>query len=292
MSEKVFWGTGSAEGIPNPLCGCPACEKARKLKGKNIRSRSSFRLSEDILLDFGPDLVCQAQKNGGDLMKLRHVLITHTHYDHFSAFALCQFAGSLMPPKEPVAFYFTEEAYEMTDYLCRDEMLLRNGFRETLKSGTIRFEKLEFFQKRKIGDYIVTPVPGRHPGSTEKRSANYLFEDEQGKTLYYGTDTGYYFPETIDFLKDHPVNTLITECTWDDNWPRNPETDKHLSLTTLKELLKALTVQGALGSFSKVYVTHISHSHRRTHEELEDFIKGWTDLPFEIHIAYDGMEIN
>ena len=146
MPEKVFWGTGSAEGIPNPLCKCPACEKARKMKGKNIRSRSSFRLSEDILLDFGPDLVTQAQRNGGDLMKLRHVLITHTHYDHFSAFALCQFAGSYIPPKEPVAFYFTEEAYEMADYLCHDEMLLRNGFRETLESGTIRFEKLKFFE--------------------------------------------------------------------------------------------------------------------------------------------------
>lgn len=292
MFEKVFWGTGSAEGIPNPLCKCPACEMARKRKGKNIRSRSSFRLSEDILLDFGPDLVSQAQKNGGDLTGLRHVLITHTHYDHFSAFALCQFAGSYVLPKEPVTFYFTEQAYEMTDYICHDEMLLRNGFRETLESGAVLFEKLKFFEERKIGDYIVTPLPGRHLGSTESRSANYLFEDAEGKTLYYGTDTGYYFPETIDFLKDHPVNTLITECTWDDNWPWNTEKDKHLSLGALKELLKILTEKGALGSFSKVYVTHISHNHRRSHEELEDFMTGWTEFPFKIHIAYDGMEIN
>nr|MDE6930016.1 hypothetical protein [Lachnospiraceae bacterium] len=66
---------------------------------------------------------------------------------------------------------------------------------------------------------------------------------------------------------------------------------KHLSLGTLKDLLMVLSGQGTLGSFSRVYVTHISHSHKRTHEELEDFMLGWTEFPFKIHIAYDGMEI-
>ena len=148
--EKIFWGTGSAEGLPNPVCGCLACERARKLKGKNIRGRSSFQVSKDVLLYFGPDFVSQAQKNGGDLMELRHVLVTHTHYDHFSSFALCQFAGSFILPTAPVTFYFTEEAYEMANYLCHDEMLLHNGFQETLESGAIRFEQLKFFEKRKI----------------------------------------------------------------------------------------------------------------------------------------------
>ena len=46
------------------------------------------------MIDFGPDFVAQTQKYSDDMMKLQHVLITHTHYDHLSSFALCQFAGS------------------------------------------------------------------------------------------------------------------------------------------------------------------------------------------------------
>lgn len=280
--EKIFWGTGSAEGLPNPVCGCLACERARKLKGKNIRGRSSFQVSKDVLLDFGPDFVSQAQKNGGDLMELRHVLVTHTHYDHFSSFALCQFAGSFILPTAPVTFYFTEEAYEM---------LLHNGFQETLESGAIRFEQLKFFEKRKIGNYVVIPLPGRHFGSVETRSANYLFQLPEGDVLYYGTDTGYYFPDTINFLKEYQINQLITECTWDEKHPCNLETDKHLSLLALRKLLGVLEEQGTLGRFSEVYLTHISHSHTRSHEELEKLVNNWTEFPFKVCIAYDGMKI-
>ena len=289
--EKIFWGTGSAEGLPNPVCGCLACERARKLKGKNIRGRSSFQVSKDVLLDFGPDFVRQAQKNGGDLMELRHVLVTHTHYDHFSSFALCQFAGSFILPTAPVTFYFTEEAYEMANYLCHDEMLLHNGFQETLESGAIRFEQLKFFEKRKIGNYVVIPLPGRHFGSVETRSANYLFQLPEGDVLYYGTDTGYYFPDTINFLKEYQINQLITECTWDEKHPCNLETDKHLSLLALRKLLGVLEEQGTLGRFSEVYLTHISHSHTRSHEELEKLVNNWTEFPFKVCIAYDGMKI-
>ena len=50
-----FYGTGAAEGIPNPFCGCYLCEYARKHGGKDVRTRSMFRLTPNICIDMGPD---------------------------------------------------------------------------------------------------------------------------------------------------------------------------------------------------------------------------------------------
>ncbi|WP_200915571.1 hypothetical protein [Margalitia shackletonii] len=36
-----FLGTAAAEGIPNPHCTCNTCTEARRLGGRNIRSRTS-----------------------------------------------------------------------------------------------------------------------------------------------------------------------------------------------------------------------------------------------------------
>ena len=130
---KMFWGTGSAEGLPNPVCGCLACERARKLKGENIRSRSSFQVSKDILLDFGPDFVSQAQKNGGDLMELRHVLVTHTHYDHFSSFALCQFAGSLYYQQSRLRFILQKRPTRWQIIFVRIKCFYTTGFKKLWK---------------------------------------------------------------------------------------------------------------------------------------------------------------
>lgn len=288
MYEKKFWGTGSAEGMPNPMCNCPTCRAARKIRGKNVRSRSIFRLSQDILVDFGPDVVSQAQKYGGDLTDLAHILITHTHYDHLSAFALCQLAGVKQFRETPVTIYFTEDAFKMKEQLCNDKLLLNNGFREVLDKKQINFEQLFFFQEKKIGNYNVVPLPGRHPGSIEKKSANFLFKDSMGKISYYAVDTGYYYPETIDYLKDFTLSALITECTWGENM--EGEDAKHLTLHSLKKLLEELDKQGTLNVFSKVYLTHISHGHTMLHEEIEAYVNSWR-FPFEIRVAYDGLEI-
>ena len=84
MDEKMmlFLGTGAAEGIPTPFCRCRVCENARKKGGKEVRMRSGFRVSRELLIDFGPDLFAGCVKTGTDLYDLKYLLITHTHEDH------------------------------------------------------------------------------------------------------------------------------------------------------------------------------------------------------------------
>ena len=83
----IFYGTGAAEGVPSPFCDCPMCNYAREHGGKDVRKRSCFRLGRNIMIDMGPDIFTQALQYGS-MCDIEHVLITHTHDDHFDFTAL------------------------------------------------------------------------------------------------------------------------------------------------------------------------------------------------------------
>ena len=47
-----YLGTAAAEGIPAIFCDCKTCQKARKLGGKEIRTRSQAIIDDRLLIDF------------------------------------------------------------------------------------------------------------------------------------------------------------------------------------------------------------------------------------------------
>ena len=59
-----FLGTSAGEGIPDPFCTCPICENARRVGGKELRTRSSFLLDEETIIDLGADYFAQARDHG------------------------------------------------------------------------------------------------------------------------------------------------------------------------------------------------------------------------------------
>ena len=69
-------GSSAAEGFPALFCECPACRRARKAGGKNIRSRVCLRIDEDILIDLPPDSLGQAHRAGFSLASIQHLLIS------------------------------------------------------------------------------------------------------------------------------------------------------------------------------------------------------------------------
>ena len=89
MSMKLqYIGTGAAEGFPGMFCRCGACERARKLKGRNIKTRSCAMVNDSVLIDLSPDLYAQSLNLDLELWKVRDLVITHTHADHFDPFFL------------------------------------------------------------------------------------------------------------------------------------------------------------------------------------------------------------
>lgn len=78
-----FLGTAAAEGVPNVFCRCDTCLQSRKLGGKNVRTRASVILDDTWKFDYSADSQMQALRDDIDLGQIEHLLVTHTHYDHF-----------------------------------------------------------------------------------------------------------------------------------------------------------------------------------------------------------------
>lgn len=81
--EIQYLGTAAAEGLPALFCGCEICNQARKAGGKEVRTRTQSLIDNKILIDFPPDTYTHAISYGLELGQIGHLLVTHSHMDHF-----------------------------------------------------------------------------------------------------------------------------------------------------------------------------------------------------------------
>ncbi|MBN2220483.1 MAG: MBL fold metallo-hydrolase, partial [Kosmotogaceae bacterium] len=78
----LFLGTAAYEGHPNVFCDCDNCRKVREAGPDNFRLTSAVLVNDDLLIDFGPNIMAGAQKTESTLFDVRTLLITHSHSDH------------------------------------------------------------------------------------------------------------------------------------------------------------------------------------------------------------------
>ena len=76
-------GSAAAEGFPALFCTCPICAKARENGGKDIRRRTTYIVGQSVMVDFGPDAYHSMIAFGLDYAPLHHLLISHSHQDHW-----------------------------------------------------------------------------------------------------------------------------------------------------------------------------------------------------------------
>src|SRR6266542_3042500 len=90
-------GTGSAEGWPGLFCGCDVCRNSRKLRGKNLRSRTSALIDGELKIDLPPDTHHHALTQGLDMSAVKHLLFTHGHDDHCAGYELQYLSWMFVP---------------------------------------------------------------------------------------------------------------------------------------------------------------------------------------------------
>lgn len=196
-----FLGTAAAEGWPGLFCQCDACERARRHGGKNIRTRSSCLIDEKYMIDFSADTYMHVLRNGIDLSKIEHLIITHSHEDHF-------YPQDLMMRRQP--FAYMDEITPLIIYgndavqRCFDAV---NGDR---RDDVLIFHQVHAYEPFQAGQVIVTPLLADH--DPKERCLIYIIE-LNGKKLLYGHDSGYFPEPTWEALKGHRFDGVVLDCT-------------------------------------------------------------------------------
>ncbi|OAS14749.1 MBL fold metallo-hydrolase [Paenibacillus oryzisoli] len=283
-----FYGTSAAEGIPNPFCSCSVCNNAREVGGAEIRRRSMFRINEEMCIDLGADSFQQAMEYG-DFTKLQHVLVSHTHEDHFNYMMMNVRNMAIERLKEPLHFYLTDKAYDIVDFYRQSRPIMKGMTADLEARGIVAFHKLAFNETVTIDGMDVTPLRGNHKGNMGENCANYLIQQLDGTKLFYGVDTGWYLPDAFKELENTSLDVLISECTFGLTTGRGLHPNGHLDAFSCMELFRKLLEQGTLHANSRIYLTHINHF-TSTHGDLV----GWfqeQQFPCPITVAWDGMKI-
>lgn len=267
-----FLGTAASEGIPNPFCKCDICEKVRIQKGKDIRTRSSVIIDDLMQIDIAPEFSYQIMRENIDMTKIKDILFTHTHPDHFNVGDLysrmINFGFNIT---HPLHIYGNDRAINGCLNVLQDYSSERFVFNVAIPFQTITTSS----------GYEVTPLLANHA----KWEFCYIYLIEKsGKTMLYGHDSGY-FPEfTWQWLKNSgkKIDLAIFECTY--GYRDNEKTNNHMSIETVLSAQKRMIKDDIFHENTALLTSHHSHSCGFMHDDLVEIFK-----PYKIEVAFDGL---
>jgi len=248
----TFLGSGTSQGVPIIACSCDVCNSLNP-KDKRLRSSVLIQLADkNIVVDTGPDF--RQQMLNCKIKHLDAILFTHAHRDHLAG--LDDIRGFNYIMKQAIDVY------------CED-----------IVEAAI---KKEFFYAFTEPKYPGVPEMNLHTITSQPFS---LFNTQiepirvfhyklpvlgfKINNFVYITDANRIEEQEIEKIKGCDVLVL--------NALRR---EHHISHFTLQE---AIDMSKRIGA-KQTYFTHISHQ-LGFHDEVEN------ELPNNIHLAYDGQEI-
>lgn len=276
-----YLGTAAAERIPGMFCDCPVCRRALEKGGKNIQSQSQALINDRLLIDFSGDTWHHFMAMGKTLWDIGHVLITHSHVDHFTfeSFALRTGSNAKNFTHEKLRFYTSPGVIDRLWECLR----VRGNKKLDKIPERIEFVPIEYYKPFTVEGITVTPLPAEHAG--DEQAFLYLLESG-GKTLFYGNDTGFFGPHIDDWLvanRKH-IDLMSLDCTKGDN----PFTYKtHMSMEEGSAIAARFAQKGLVDENTLRYFTHFSHNCGMIRDELAAVAKE----KYGFQCTYDGCEV-
>jgi phosphoribosyl 1,2-cyclic phosphate phosphodiesterase len=273
MRVKVL-GSGASEGFPAIFCNCDSCRKARDAGGKNIRTRSQFYVDDDLMIDFGDDTFYHSLKENINLSKMKYLLITHSHIDHFNP-TIFRYRGGFYATvllENILNVYSTPSVKEIYDQMERGKPM------DEVKNK-IEFNTPTEFMPFSNDDYKVHTLLAKH--MKDEKCYMYVVE-KGGRRVLFGTDSGYYPDETFEYLKDMRLDLVFLDCTF--GFTSYGIDSNHMGFSENLEV-KERFYKNKTADDSTVFVSHhFTHVCNSTHEELCDELEKHGFMA-----SYDGM---
>ena len=264
-------GSAASEGWPALFCTCEPCREARRLGGKDIRRRTSYRLGEQIQIDWGPDTYAACVAHGLDMSTLTDLVITHAHGDHFTP-------GELWYRRE--GFSQVPEDHVLTVRGSRPvEIALRMTCPEDVEYR-LAFQLLTPYQDAMLpGGVTLMPFPAAHAEGLD--ALNFILR-VGGRLLLIANDTGWWAEEVWEFLGGYQFDVVVMDCTYGQRQARGG----HLGAPDVVEARQELLARGSLQDQCRFIANHFSHNGGWLHAELEGFF-----APHGIEVGFDGMVV-
>lgn len=270
-----YLGTAASEGWPALFCNCEYCLKAKKLGGKNLRTRSQAIVNDDMLIDFPGDTFAHMLACGKDFSKVRWCLITHSHCDHYVPIDICFHAEGCYAhnmSERKLTVIGNENVKSIFDKL-------NNDYGEM--NGCADIEVIPLYQPRQYGNYTVTALHANHMPSEEAHV--YIISDGV-KTMLYLHDTGMLFDEVWDYLIQNHIKADFV--SYDCTFVALKSCGGHMGLDSCTLTRDRLLKEGIITPDTINCINHFSHNGMLVHDELVPVAEKLGFLT-----AYDGMEI-
>lgn len=274
----TFLGTGAAEGVPAMFCNCQNCINIRKLGLSEYRTRTQVLIDDDLCVDFPPEAYSHSLRFGVDLSKLKYLLVTHSHMDHFYAhdFILRGYKYATVLEEDKLQIFGNAEVnkvfYESTAREMKDDVSRHVGISE-----------ISPYQSFALGDYKILTIPAQH-SKTEEALLFYI--EKGGKGYLHMHDTGRVCTQAIDFLKDNgaKANAVCFDCTFAERTAG--EVSRHMGIEDNMALKAQLLAAGVIDGETKIIISHFSHNCNPTRQHLSKI-----EQDYSVVAAYDGMTV-
>jgi len=227
-------------------------------------------INDDLLIDFGPDLYVSMQQLGLSMITVKHLLVTHSHTDHF-------YAGNLE---------FRRRKFRKTTELPVMSMVGGPSVQMAWKHFSDTGEQEQGIRRVPILPGGQVSLPPYHVQAIEARhdlimgdAMNYIISDGKVKLLY-ASDTGLYGETMWNRLKGQRLDAVVMEATHGGK----PALEVHLDYKGYAEMMSKMKEYGCADEQTTFFACHFSHSEVRPHDKLERDLNA-----MGVIAAYDGL---
>lgn len=271
-----YLGTSASEGVPAVFCECDMCNEARKRGGRDLRTRSCAVIDDTVMLDFGPEAYVQSVRFGVHLSRVKYLLVTHPHVDHFltNNFNLRGGFWGMDLAEDILTVYGGKEVFET----------MQNFFQTGRERIVPHFAayRARAFEPIDTESYRFLPLRARHDPSLD--CLFYMIESKRdGKRVLYMHDTENDIEESLDYIRGLHCDMVSFDCTMGNDFV--PKGNRHMGFQNDILVRDKLLQNGCIDSTSRLVCHHICH-----HVGLyDDLARVFAREGFEL--SYDGMTI-
>lgn len=239
---------------------------------KDFRRNSCALVNDDLLIDIGPHAFHFAETKRDETLfdNVKNIIITHAHYDHFN----------------PENF---KKVYERTGCTLWGNKAcitsLSEAFGEEF-AQSVKFVETTPLASYTVGNYNITALYSNHATPNPYEVTQMYLIEQNGRYLYYGTDSSWIPTRSWNLIKDKPINAFVTELTCGDLAPDDWRLFEHNTIDMLELMMRMFKKYGRFADDVKFYTTHMAVTLHKSHAEIEERL-----APMDVTPAYDGLEI-